>query len=202
MPLDSFDMATERPRVLIAEDEAIIRMDLREILEEEGYDVVEAADGEQAVRLARETRPALAILDIKMPIKDGLEAAQEISDERIAPVLILTAYSQRELVEHAAEAGAMAYLVKPFQKHDLLPAIEVAKGRYKQLAALADEVGDLTERLAARKLIDRAKGILMDRYKMSESDAFHFIQKAAMEQRLQMRDVAAKVMDGSLDAGT
>ncbi len=193
-------MEAPRPRVLIAEDEAIIRMDLREILEEEGYEVVEAADGEEAVRLAREVRPELAILDIKMPRKDGLEAAQEISEERIAPVLILTAYSQRDLVEQAAEAGAMGYLVKPFQKHDLLPAIEIAKGRYLQLAALADEVGDLTERLETRKLVDRAKGTLMDRYKMSESDAFRFIQKAAMEQRITMREVAEKVIEGSLDA--
>jgi response regulator NasT len=193
-------MSPNRPRVLIAEDEAIIRMDLREILEEEGYEVVEAADGEQAVRLAREVHPDLAILDIKMPVKDGLVAAQEISEERIAPVLILTAYSQRELVEQAAEAGAMGYLVKPFQKHDLLPAIEIAKGRYQQLAALADEVGDLTERLEARKAIDRAKGALMDRYQMSESDAFRFVQKAAMEQRLTMREVADRILDGSLDA--
>jgi response regulator NasT len=193
-------MDAPKPLVLIAEDEAIIRMDLREILEEEGYEVVEASDGEEAVRLAREVRPELAILDIKMPRKDGLAAAQEISAERIAPVLILTAYSQRDLVEQAAESGAMGYLVKPFQKHDLLPAIEMAKGRYQQLAALADEVGDLTERLESRKVIDRAKGLLMDRYKMSESDAFHFIQKAAMEQRLTMRDVAEKVIDGRLDA--
>jgi AmiR/NasT family two-component response regulator len=189
-----------RGTVLIAEDETIIRMDLREMLEEEGYAVVEAADGEQAVRLAREVRPELAILDIKMPVKDGLAAAQEISEERIAPVLILTAYSQRELVEQAAEAGAMGYLIKPFQKHDLLPAIEIAKGRYQQLAALADEVGDLTERLESRKAIDRAKGSLMDRYKMTESDAFRFIQKTAMEQRISMREVADKILDGSLDA--
>jgi response regulator NasT len=193
--------SSSRPTVLIAEDETIIRMDLREMLVEEGYDVVEAADGEQAVRLAREVRPELAILDIKMPIKDGLEAAQEISEEGIAPVLILTAYSQRELVEQAAVAGAMGYLVKPFQKHDLLPAIEIAKGRYQQLSALADEVGDLTERLEARKAIDRAKGALMDRMQMSEADAFRFIQKAAMEHRLSMREVAEKVLDGSLEAG-
>jgi len=189
-----------RETVLVAEDETIIRMDLREMLEEEGYDVVEAADGEQAVRLAREVRPALAILDIKMPLKDGLVAAQEISEEGIAPVLILTAYSQRELVEQAAVAGAMGYLVKPFQKHDLLPAIEIAKGRYQQLSALADEVGDLTERLDARKAIDRAKGSLMDRYKMSEADAFRFIQKTAMERRVSMREVVDTVLDGSLDA--
>jgi AmiR/NasT family two-component response regulator len=190
-----------RPTVLVAEDETIIRMDLREMHAVEGYDVVEAADGAQAVRLAREVRPELAILDIKMPIKDGLVAAQEISEEGLAPVLILTAYSQRELVEQAAEAGAMGYLVKPFQKHDLLPAIEIAKGRYQQLAALADEVGDLTERLESRKVIERAKGSLMDKYKMSEADAFRFIQKAAMEQRLAMREVAEKVLDGSIDAG-
>ena len=193
-------MEATRPRVLIAEDEAIIRMDLREILEEEGYEVVEASDGEEAVRLAREVRPELAILDIKMPRKDGLEAAQEISEERIAPVLILTAYSQRDLVEQAAESGAMGYLVKPFQKHDLMPAIQIAKDRYGQLAALADEVGDLTERLESRKAVDRAKGVLMDRYKMSESDAFRFIQKAAMEQRITMRRVAEKVIEGTLDA--
>ena len=193
--------SSARGTVLVAEDETIIRMDLREMLEEEGYAVVEAADGEQAVRLAREVRPELAILDIKMPVKDGLAAALEISEERIAPVLILTAYSQRELVEQAAEAGAMGYLIKPFQKHDLLPAIEIAKGRYQQLAALADEVGDLTERLESRKAIDRAKGSLMDRYKMTEADAFRFIQKAAMEQRIPMRQVADKIIDGSLDAG-
>ncbi len=194
-------MTPQRPCVLIAEDEAIIRMDLKEILEEEGYDVVEAADGEQAVRLAREVRPELAILDIKMPVKDGLEAAQEISAERIAPVLILTAYSQRELVEQAADSGAMGYLVKPFQKHDLLPAIEIAKGRYQQLAALADEVGDLTERLEARRVIDRAKGSLMDRFKMTEADAFRFIQRAAMERRLPMRQVAEGILDGTVEAG-
>jgi response regulator NasT len=189
----------ERARVLIAEDEPIIRMDLREMLEEEGYDVVEAADGDAAVRLARESKPALVILDIKMPVRDGLSAAREISQDRIAPVLILTAYSQRDLVAQASEAGAMGYLVKPFQKADLLPAIEIAKGRYRQLAALEDEVGDLTERLEARKVIDRAKGVLMDRYKMSEADAFRFLQKAAMERRVAMRDVADRILDGRLD---
>lgn len=187
-------------RVLIAEDESIIRMDLREMLEEEGYEVVEAGDGEAAVRLARETAPHLVILDIKMPVMDGLEAARTISEERIAPCLILTAYSQRDLVEQAAEAGAMGYLVKPFTKQDLLPAIEIAKGRYQQLAALADEVGDLTERLEARKAIDRAKGALMDRFAMNEADAFRFIQKASMERRLTMREVADRILDGSLGA--
>src|SRR2546428_5283699 len=151
-----------RPRVLVAEDESIIRMDLKEMLEEEGYDVVEAADGEQAVRLARESRPDLVILDIKMPVVDGLDAAERISRERIAPVLILTAYSQRELVDQASRVGAMGYLVKPFQKQDLLPAIEIAKGRYQQLSALADEVGDLTERLESRKIVDPAQGGLME----------------------------------------
>jgi len=194
-------MSAARQTVLVAEDETIIRMDLREMLEEEGYDVVEAADGEQAVRLAREVRPSLAILDIKMPVKDGLAAAQEISEEGIAPVLILTAYSQRELVEQAAVSGAMGYLVKPFQKHDLLPAIEIAKGRYQQLSALADEVGDLTERLESRKVIDRAKGALMDGYQMTEADAFRFIQKTAMERRLSMREVADQIIDGTIDAG-
>ncbi len=192
-------MSEERPRVLIAEDEPIIRMDLREMLEEEGYDVVEATDGDAAVRVAREQRPALVILDIKMPGRDGLSAAREISQDRIAPVLILTAYSQRDLVAEASAAGAMGYLVKPFQKSDLLPAIEIAVGRYQQLAALEDEVGDLTERLEARKTIDRAKGVLMDRYKMSESDAFRFLQRAAMRHRVTMRDVADRILDGRLD---
>lgn len=187
-------------KVLIAEDETIIRMDLREMLEEEGYDVVEAGDGEAALRLAREASPDLIILDIKMPKIDGLAAARAISEERIAPVLILTAYSQRDLVAEAAEAGAMGYLVKPFAKTDLMPAIEIAKGRYQQLAALADEVGDLTERLEARKIVDRAKGTLIDRYAMSEADAFRFIQTAAMQHRLSMREVAERVLDGSLEA--
>lgn len=189
-------------RVLVAEDESIIRMDLREMLEEEGYEVLEAGDGEAAVRLAREGRPDLVILDIKMPVLDGLSAARTISEERIAPCLILTAYSQRDLVEQAAEAGAMGYLVKPFTKQDLLPAIEIAKGRYQQLTALAEEVGDLTERLEARKVVDRAKGALADRYAMSEADAFRFIQKAAMQRRLTMREVADRIIDGSLDALT
>ena len=186
-------------RVLIAEDETIIRMDLREMLEEEGYEVVEAADGDAAVRLARETRPDFVILDIKMPVRDGLSAAKEITDERIAPVLILTAYSQRDLVAQASEAGAMGYLVKPFQRSDLIPAIEIAKGRFQQLAALEDEVGDLTERLAARKVIDRAKGVLMDRYQLSEADAFRFLQRAAMERRVPMREVAQRILDGRLN---
>jgi response regulator NasT len=187
-----------RTRVLIAEDDAIIRMDLKEMLEEEQYEVIEAGDGAAAVQLARDEQPALVILDIKMPVMDGLAAAQKISEERLAPVLILTAYSQRELVERAAQIGAMAYLVKPFQKQDLLPAIEIAKGRYQQLAALADEVGDLTERLESRKQVERAKGVLIDRYGMNEGDAFRFLQQAAMDRRLSMREVADAILAGSV----
>jgi two-component system, response regulator PdtaR len=191
---------SDQQRVLVAEDETIIRMDLREMLEEEGYEVLEASDGDQALRIARESTPDLVILDIKMPGVDGLTAARHISEERIAPILILTAYSQRELVEEAADAGAMGYLVKPFQKQDLLPAIEIAKGRYQQLAALADEVGDLTERLEVRKTMDRAKGVLMDRYGMTEQDAFRFIQQASMDRRLSMREVAEAILAGTIDA--
>ena len=188
-------------RVLIAEDDAIIRMDLKEMLEEEGFEVLEAVDGAAAVQLARDEEPSLVILDIKMPVMDGLQAAQKISEERLAPVLILTAYSQRELVERASQIGAMAYLVKPFQKQDLLPAIEIAKGRYQQLASLADEVGDLTERLESRKQVERAKGVLIDRYGMSEGDAFRFLQQAAMDRRLSMREVADAILSGSVTPG-
>jgi len=195
---------TDQPaktRVLIAEDDAIIRMDLKEMLEEEEYEVLEAADGAAAVQIARDEQPSLVILDIKMPVMDGLQAAQKISEERLAPVLILTAYSQRELVERAAQIGAMAYLVKPFQKQDLLPAIEIAKGRYQQLASLADEVGDLTERLESRKQVERAKGVLIDRYGMNEGDAFRFLQQAAMDRRLSMREVADAILAGSVTPG-
>lgn len=188
----------ERARVLVAEDDAIIRLDLKEMLEEEQYEVLEAADGREAVDLARERSPELVILDIKMPVMDGLTAAQKISEERIAPIVILTAYSQRDLVERAAQVGAMAYLVKPFQKQDLLPAIEIAKGRYQQLAALADEVGDLEERLEARKVVERAKGDIMERFGRSEADAFRFLQHAAMNRRLSLREVAQAILDGEL----
>ena len=190
--------AVDRVRVLVAEDDALIRMDLKEMLEEESYEVLEAGDGKTAVDLARAESPDLVILDIKMPVMDGIEAARAISEERIAPVLILTAYSQRDLVEAAAQAGAMAYLVKPFQKQDLLPAIEIAKGRYQQLAALADEVGDLTERLEARKVIERAKGRLMENFKLSEPDAFTFLQQQAMKRRLTMREVGQAILDGTV----
>ena len=168
------------------------------MLEEEDYEVLEAGDGAAAVQLARDEQPSLVILDIKMPVMDGLAAAQKISEERLAPVLILTAYSQRELVERAAQIGAMAFLVKPFQKQDLLPAIEIAKGRYQQLASLADEVGDLTERLESRKQVERAKGILIDRYGMNEGYAFRFLQQAAMDRRLSMREVAEAILSGSV----
>ena len=188
-------------RVLIAEDESIIRMDLREMLEEEGYEVVEAGDGREAIRLARDTHPDLVILDIKMPVLDGLSAARTITGEGIAPCVILSAFSQRDLIEQADEAGAMGYLVKPFTKNDLLPAIEIAHGRHRQMAALAREVGDLTERLEARKVVDRARGALMDAYGLSEADAFRFIQTAAMQRRMTMRQVADAILDGSIDAG-
>ena len=186
-------------RVVIAEDEAIIRLDLRETLEEEGYEVVgECGRGDRAVELARELRPDLAILDIKMPHMDGLEAARLIGEERICGVLMLTAFSQREVVEEARDAGALAYLVKPYQKSDLIPAIEVAIGRFRELQQLSGEVDALGEQLESRKAIDRAKGILIDECGMKESDAFTFIQRTAMSQRGRMRDVADRIIDGSL----
>ncbi len=186
-------------RVLIAEDEALIRLDLREMLVEEGYDVCgEAGDGETAVRLAEELRPDLVILDIKMPILDGLAAAEQIADKRIAPVVILTAFSQRELVDRAREAGAMAYLVKPFQKTDLVPAIEVALSRYAELRSLEHEVADLSDRLETRKLVERAKGTLQTTFGMSEPDAFSWIQRAAMDNRMTMRQVADRIIAESL----
>ena len=186
-------------RVVIAEDEAIIRLDLRETLEEEGYEVVgETGRGDRAVELARELKPDLAILDIKMPHMDGLEAARLIGQERICGVLMLTAFSQREVVEDARDAGALAYLVKPYQKSDLIPAIEVAIGRFRELQQLSGEVDALGERLEARKVIDRAKGILIDEYGLKENEAFSFIQRTAMSERSRMREVAERVLDGSL----
>jgi response regulator NasT len=181
--------------VLIAEDEALIRLDLREMLIEEGYDVVgEAADGETAVRLAEDLRPDLVILDIKMPIMDGLAASEKIAGARIAPVVILTAFSQRELVERARAAGAMAYLVKPFQKSDLVPAIEIALSRFSEVAALEAEVASLQDRLETRKVIERAKGMLMTAYEMSEPEAFQWIQRTAMDHRMTMRQVADRIV--------
>jgi response regulator NasT len=185
--------------VLIAEDEAIIRLDLRETLEEEGYEIVgETGRGDEAVELARSLRPDLAILDIKMPGLDGLEAARAISDERLCGVLVLTAFSQRDFVEQARDAGALAYLVKPFQKSDLVPAIEVAIARFREMSALATEVKGLEEQLETRKVVDRAKGMLMDRHGLSEQDAFSFIQKRAMSDRTKMKVVAERIIAGEL----
>jgi two-component system, response regulator PdtaR len=186
-------------RVLIAEDEALIRLDLREMLIEEGYDVVgEAGDGEAAVRLAEDLKPDLCIFDIKMPIMDGLAAAEKIAESRIAPVVILTAFSQRDLVDRARAAGAMAYLVKPFQKSDLVPAIEIALSRFAELQALEHEVANLTERLETRKLVERAKGTLMTAFNMTEPDAFKWIQRAAMDNRMTMKEVADKIIAENL----
>jgi len=182
-------------RVLIAEDEALIRLDLREMLIEEGYDVCgEAGDGETACRLAEELRPDLVIMDIKMPIMDGLAAAEKIAGGRIAPVVILTAFSQRDLVERARAAGAMAYLVKPFQKSDLVPAIEIALSRFAEMQALEGEVASLSERLETRKLVERAKGTLMSAFGMTEPEAFKWIQRAAMDKRMTMKEVADKII--------
>ncbi|HET6752883.1 MAG TPA: response regulator [Jiangellaceae bacterium] len=182
-------------RVLVAEDEALIRLDLAEMLAEEGYEVVgEAADGATAVRLAEELRPDLVVLDVKMPVLDGISAAERIVAQRIAPVLILTAFSQRELVERARAAGAMAYLVKPFVKADLMPAIEMALSRHEEITQLEQEVADLTDRLETRKLVDRAKGLLQTRFGLTEPDAFRWIQKAAMDKRTSMREVAQVVI--------
>jgi response regulator NasT len=189
-------------RVLIAEDEALIRLDLREMLEEEGFDVIgEAADGEQAVALATELKPDLVICDVKMPKMDGIAAAAQITEARIAPVVMLTAFSQRDLIERARDAGAMAYLVKPFQKRDLLPAIEMATSRFAEIRALEEEVTGLKERLEARKLIERAKGTLMTRHGMSEPEAFRWIQRAAMDNRTSMRAVADLVLSGDENSG-
>jgi AmiR/NasT family two-component response regulator len=191
-------VSSEQPptrRVVVAEDEALIRLDLVEMLREEGYDVVaEAGDGEAAVRLAEEHRPDLVILDVKMPVLDGLAAAERIAEARLAPVVVLTAFSDRELVNRAREAGAMAYLVKPFTKSDLVPAIEMAVSRYAEVAALEAEVSDLAERLETRKLVERAKSVLQTKHGLSEPDAFRWIQKASMDRRLSMRQVAQFVL--------
>jgi two-component system, response regulator PdtaR len=192
------DKSQARKRVVIAEDEALIRMDLAEMLQEEGYEVVgQAGDGESAVKLAAEHRPDLVILDVKMPVLDGISAAERIGAEKIAPVLMLTAFSQRELVERARDAGAMAYLVKPFSKADLVPAIEMATSRYEELRALENEVADLAARFETRKLVDRAKGLLQAQLGMTEPEAFRWIQKTSMDRRLTMREVAQAVVDGT-----
>lgn len=185
--------------MLIAEDEALIRLDLKEMLEEEGYLVVgEAGDGGTAVRLAHELRPDLVILDVKMPALDGISAAEQIVAARLAPVVILTAFSQRDLVERAREAGAMAYLVKPFEKKDLLPTVEMAVSRFAEILALEVEVADLAGRLEARKVVDRAKGVLQTEQGMSEPEAFRWIQRTSMDARRSMRAVAQDVVDGVL----
>jgi len=184
-------------RVLIAEDEALIRLDLKEMLEEEGYDVCgEAGDGETAVRMATDLRPELVILDVQMPVLDGIAAAEQIARARIAPVIILTAFSQRDLVTRAREAGAMAYLVKPFQKKDLLPTIEMALSRFAEIVSLEAEVGDLQGRLEARKVIERAKGVLQSEHQLSEPDAFRWIQRTSMNRRTTMKAVAESVLAG------
>ena len=186
-------------RVVIAEDEAIIRLDLKELLEEEGYEVVgETGRGDEAVELVRQNQPDLVILDIKMPGMDGLTAARHITSERLAAVLVLTAFSQRDLVEQARDAGALAYLVKPFQKSDLIPAIEMALGRYAELASLERDVGNLAERLEERKTIDRAKGVLMDQHGKTEQEAWRFLQQQAMHNRVKVHDVARRVVDGEV----
>lgn len=183
-------------RVLVAEDETLIRMDLVEMLREEGYDVVgEAEDGQRAVELAEEHRPDLVIMDVKMPRRDGIDAASEIAAKRIAPVVILTAFSQRELVERARDAGAMAYLVKPFSKADLVPAVELAASRFAEVAALEREVADLTDRFETRKLVERAKSVLMTSQALSEPEAFKWIQRAAMDRRTTMKAVAEVILE-------
>jgi len=191
-----------RRRVLLAEDEALIRLDLAEMLAEEGYEVCgEAGDGETAVRLAEELRPDLVILDVQMPGLDGISAAERIAGGRIAPVVILTAFSQRELVERARDAGAMAYLVKPFQKKDLIPTVEMALSRFAEIVGLEAEVSDLQGRLEARKVVERAKGILQSEHGMSEADAFRWIQRASMNGRTTMRAVADAVLSGASRPG-
>ncbi|MEE6163519.1 MULTISPECIES: ANTAR domain-containing response regulator [unclassified Mycolicibacterium] len=194
--------AAKPHRVLIAEDEALIRLDLAEMLREEGYDVVgEAGDGQEAVDLAEKLRPDLVIMDVKMPRRDGIDAAAEIASKRIAPIVVLTAFSQRELVERARDAGAMAYLVKPFNVTDLIPAIEVAVSRFGEIAALESEVANLSDRLETRKLVERAKGLLQSKHQMSEPEAFKWIQRAAMDRRTTMKRVAEVVLE-SLDQPT
>lgn len=194
----STDAAESRParRVLIAEDEPLIRMDLAEMLRDEGYQVVgEAGDGQEAVELAEELRPDLVIMDVKMPRRDGIDAASEIAAKRIAPIVVLTAFSQRDLVERARDAGAMAYLVKPFSISDLIPAIEVAVSRFSEMTELEREVADLSDRLATRKLVERAKGLLQAKQGMTEPEAFKWIQRAAMDRRTTMKRVAEVVLE-------
>jgi len=186
-----------KTRVLVAEDEALIRLDLAEMLVEAGYDVVgQAGNGEQAVALSRELKPDLVLMDVKMPVLDGISAADQIGKERIAPVVMLTAFSQKELVERARDAGVMAYIVKPFTAADLTPAISIARSRWVEMHALEAEIADLGERFETRKIVDRAKGVLMAKLMITEPEAFSWIQKAAMDRRMGMREVAATVLSG------
>ncbi|MCB0974171.1 MAG: response regulator [Actinobacteria bacterium] len=192
-------MSQSPVRVVIAEDEAIIRLDLKELLEEEGYEVVgETGRGDEVLRLVQREQPDVAILDINMPGMNGLEAARQLTDARLCAVLILTAFSQRELVDQARAAGALAFLVKPFQKSDLVPAIEVALSRFSDMQNLRRDVEELNQRLDARKVVDRAKGTLMEQFSISENDAWRLLQTEAMRQRVRMSDVAAAVLDGSV----
>ncbi len=185
----------KKPTVLVAEDEALIRLDLVELLTEEGYDVIgEAGDGDEAVKLARELEPDLVIMDVKMPKMDGISAAEIIAEERIAPIVMLTAFSQRDLVERARDAGAMAYVVKPFGASDVIPAIEIAMGRFQEIVAIEDELATLEERLESRKIIDQAKGILQQDLGLTEPEAFRWIQKTAMDMRKSMREVSEGVI--------
>ena len=188
--------ASTARRVVVAEDEALIRMDIVETLRDNGFLVVgEAGDGERAVELAIELRPDIVVMDVKMPKLDGISAAERLSKDNIAPVVLLTAFSQKELVNRASEAGAMAYVVKPFSPNDLLPAIEIALSRYAQIQALESEVADLAERFETRKIVDIAKGILNEKMGLSEPEAFRWIQKASMDRRLTMKDVAVTIID-------
>ena len=193
------DQPVESPttrRVVVAEDEALIRMDIVETLRDNGFDVVgEAGDGERAVELATELRPDIVVMDVKMPKLDGISAAERLSRDNIAPVVLLTAFSQKELVEQAAKAGALAYVVKPFTPSDLLPAIEIALSRYSQIKTLEDEISDLAERFETRKIVDIAKGILNEKMGLTEPEAFRWIQKASMDRRLTMKDVAVTIID-------
>lgn len=183
-------------RAVVAEDETLIRLDLVEVLTGAGYEVVaEAGDGAAAVAAVREHRPDIVVMDVQMPVMDGIAAASEIAQERLAPVVMLTAFSQRDLVERARTAGAMAYVVKPFTEHDLVPAVELAVARFEELRSLESEVRDLGDRLETRKLVDRAKSVLQDRMRLSEAQSFRWIQKTSMDRRLTMREVAQAVID-------
>jgi response regulator NasT len=182
-------------RIVIADDEPIIRMDLKTLLEEMGHNVVgEAADGQKALELTRSLKPDVVIMDIKMPVMDGLDAAKIIAEEKIAPVVLLTAYSQKDLIERAKEAGVFGYLVKPFQESEILPAIEIAISRYLEMQELESTIGDLQSKLETRKLVDRAKGILMDKRKLTEAEAFRLIQQQSMNQRKSMREIAEAII--------